>query len=197
MRVDTGRLRVVTHQEAPEPEPAEASEGVPSPGRYIRRQRQRRGMSREQLAAVTNIPRRSIELLEDDRYDELPGQVFAKGFLRCCARSLGLGQERVIELLYERERALLQARRRELRPPPVTADVNLPRSRRELASAPDRPALPPRPPVGQGVLERISSGLSTTNLLLWVVVGLFVAVVVLAAFNMVGGTSVTAPVGPG
>jgi len=65
-------------------------------------------MSVEQLAIDTKIPRASIDALEEDRFNELPGPVFVKGFFRCCARSLGIDAEVVLSLLHERERALQQ-----------------------------------------------------------------------------------------
>ena len=106
MRVPTGRLRIVS---APlQGEAADTHEGPPSPGRYIRDQRQRRGMSVEQLAIDTKIPRASIDALEEDQFAALPGPVFVKGFFRCCARSLGIDAEVVLSLLHERERALQQ-----------------------------------------------------------------------------------------
>ena len=106
MRVPTGRLRIVS---APQQgEAADPHEGPPSPGRYIRDQRQRRGMSVEQLAIDTKIPRSSIDALEEDNFAALPGPVFVKGFFRCCARSLGIDAEPVLSLLHERERALQQ-----------------------------------------------------------------------------------------
>ena len=105
MRVPTGRLRIVS---TPQGEAAEAHEGPPSPGRYIREQRMRRGMSVEQLAIDTKIPRSSIDALEEDRFTALPGPVFVKGFFRCCARSLSLDAEVVMALLHEHERAQQQ-----------------------------------------------------------------------------------------
>ena len=105
MRVPTGRLRIVS---TPQGEAAEAHEGPPSPGRYIREQRMRRGMSVEQLAIDTKIPRASIDALEEDRFTALPGPVFVKGFFRCCARSLSLDAEVVMALLHEHERAQQQ-----------------------------------------------------------------------------------------
>ncbi len=68
----------------------------------------RRGMSVEQLAIDTKIPRASIDALEEDRFTALPGPVFVKGFFRCCARSLSLDAEVVMALLYEHERAQQQ-----------------------------------------------------------------------------------------
>lgn len=102
MRVDTGRLRVVGSDAL---EPAQAEDGAPpSPGAYLREHRERRGLSLEELAEATKVPRDSLELIEADRFSELPGTVFAKGFLRCCARVLSLDEATVLGLFYERER---------------------------------------------------------------------------------------------
>jgi transcriptional regulator with XRE-family HTH domain len=189
--VQTGRLRVVA-PETPEESP-EALGDVPSPGGYIREQRKRRGMSLEQLAAATKIPRESIALLEDDRYEALPGTVFVKGFLRCCARSLGVNPETVMELLYERERAALQARRRSYSdvhaaspPPEPTVTTNGPAEPPALGrTRPPRLARPTTPPTEHPIAMLIAR-LPSANAVLWIVVGLLVAMVVLAAFNLMG-----------
>ena len=184
MRVDTGRLRVVAPQahevdpaasDAPVPpgEPVGEAAGAPSPGSFVREQRRRRGMSLEQLAAATKIPPASLRLIEEDRFEDLPAQVFAKGFLRCCARALGLPADRVLELFDERERARLVALRRQVRPAsgpfPAARDSGPARAASSGAWVP---------------WARVRDSLGTTNLLLWLVVALFVAVVVSAAFHM-------------
>jgi cytoskeletal protein RodZ len=171
MHVDTGRLRVVAN-EASEPVTVDMPEGRPSPGSYVREQRKRRGMSLEQLAAATKIPRGQLELLENDRFDELPGPVFVKGFLRCCARSLELEEDMVLGLLYEREREQLRARRRESTSPlPVT-----PSGGHEA--------------LGSGVYARVLgalSGVPIAKLLMWAIVALLVLVIVLVAFTLASG----------
>jgi hypothetical protein len=55
-------------------------------GRFLRRQRERRGMSVAELSRVTRIPTASLEAMEADRFDELPGEVFVKGFLTAYAQ---------------------------------------------------------------------------------------------------------------
>jgi len=130
MRSDPGRLRVVDGAPAelaarvpPGPERLrsdgrsadplqDADDDYPSPGRFVREQRVRRGWSLEQLAAATKVPRSSLGALEDDRYEALPGPVFVKGFFKCCARALELDAGVVLDLLYERERALARDARR-------------------------------------------------------------------------------------
>ena len=155
--------------------PARTPKGSPPPGPYLKAQRKRRGMSLDQLAAATKIPRPQLELLEADRYDELPGMVFTKGFLRCCARALELDPDTVLGLLYERERTQLRKRRREALPDgkPLSS-----------ARSPTRPG-----PAGaiQARLAEWVSQLPSARILLWVVVALLVALVVFIAFTLAAG----------
>jgi cytoskeletal protein RodZ len=59
-------------------------------GSYLKEQRERRGMSVVELSRVTRIPRASLEAIETDRFDELPGEVFARGFLKAYAHAVSL-----------------------------------------------------------------------------------------------------------
>ncbi len=113
MQAEQARLRVVASDSGLGP----AAAG--SPGRYLQEQRRARGMSLEQLAAATKIPKGQLALLEADRYEELPAPVFVKGFLRCCARALKVEEEVMLGLLYEREREQLRSRRRDSGASPV------------------------------------------------------------------------------
>ncbi len=190
MQAELSRLRVVASDAAVSVDPDEPlGEDLPTPGGYIREQRQRRGLSVEQLAVATKIPASSLRLLENDEFDALPGPVFVKGFLRCCTRALGLPSETVMELLYERERAALQARRqqRPLLPSPSNPDIEV---------GPVAPKLPPRvkerPAADGGVVRSAILGLPRANTLLWLVIAAFVAVLVMAAFNLAGDS----PIGP-
>jgi hypothetical protein len=58
--------------------------------------REARGLAREHLARVTRIPLRTLENLEDGRWDELPADVFVRGFLRSYAKSVGLPVDEVL-----------------------------------------------------------------------------------------------------
>ena len=44
-------------------------------GSYLKEQRERRGMSAVELSRVTRIPLASLEAIETDRFDELPGDL--------------------------------------------------------------------------------------------------------------------------
>ena len=68
-----------------------------SPGSLVREGRQAREMTLKELAAATRIPRATIAHIEDNAFEELPAEVFVRGFLRNLARELGLPQHEVID----------------------------------------------------------------------------------------------------
>src|SRR3954465_151982 len=59
-------------------------------GRYLKRTREGRAMSLEEVARATRIPLASIERIEADHFDDLPGEVFVRGFLKAYARAVSL-----------------------------------------------------------------------------------------------------------
>lgn len=67
-----------------------------SVGQYLRRQREERGMSIEELARATRVPAAHLERIEGDQFDELPGEVFARGFLKSYARAVELPDDEVL-----------------------------------------------------------------------------------------------------
>lgn len=65
-------------------------------GRYLKAARERRAMSLEEISRATRIPVSSIERIENDHFDDLPGEVFARGFLKAYARAVTLPVEDVL-----------------------------------------------------------------------------------------------------
>jgi cytoskeleton protein RodZ len=63
-------------------------------GEELRRERELRDVTREQLAAATKVSLRHIDALESGRFEQLPAAVFSKGFVRVIALHLGLDAER-------------------------------------------------------------------------------------------------------
>ena len=57
-------------------------------GHYLRSERERCALSLEELSNTTRIPRKALVSLEEDRFDDLPGDVFVRGFLRAYASAL-------------------------------------------------------------------------------------------------------------
>lgn len=81
--------------------PALTGDPERSIGAYLARQRELRGISLEELAALTRIPRRSLERLESGVFDRAPDG-FVRGFVRTVATALGLDpDEAVMRLLSE------------------------------------------------------------------------------------------------
>ena len=64
-----------------------------SVGQYLRRQRESKRMSVEEVARSTRVPMPSVERIEADQFDELPGEVFVRGFLKSYARAVGLAAD--------------------------------------------------------------------------------------------------------
>jgi hypothetical protein len=62
-------------------------------GGRLRDKREERHLSLGDLARLTKIPERSLERLEAGRFDELPAEVFVRGFVRSYARAVGLDPE--------------------------------------------------------------------------------------------------------
>jgi cytoskeleton protein RodZ len=63
-------------------------------GEELRRERELRDVSRDQLVAATRISIRQLEALESGRFEILPAKVFTRGFVRAIAAHLGLDPER-------------------------------------------------------------------------------------------------------
>jgi cytoskeleton protein RodZ len=71
-------------------ESAEVTNLRPSVGDELRMRREEAGHSLADLAEALRIQRRYLEALEDGRIDDLPGTVYALGFLRTYAEYYGL-----------------------------------------------------------------------------------------------------------
>jgi len=63
---------------------------MPEIGEDIRRAREAKGVSLDELATITKIQRRYLVALEEGRYDQLPGPFYTRAFLRSVAEVLDL-----------------------------------------------------------------------------------------------------------
>lgn len=69
-------------------------------GEYLKREREFRKISLEEISRTTKIREDILRALEEDRLDSLPSPVFVKGFLRAYAKCVGLDPDDVV-LRYE------------------------------------------------------------------------------------------------
>jgi len=65
-------------------------------GEYLKREREMRGVSLDEITAATRIATRFLQAIEDEHWDQLPGGVFNRGFVRAVARYLGLDEESTV-----------------------------------------------------------------------------------------------------
>lgn len=65
-------------------------------GEKLRKQREQRGIELDAISNTTKISTRMLRALEDEHFDQLPGGVFNKGFVRAYARLVGLNEEEAI-----------------------------------------------------------------------------------------------------
>ena len=65
-------------------------------GESLRREREMRGVSLEEISATTKINIRFLQALEAEDFAKLPGGIFTRSFLRAYAGYLGLDTERIL-----------------------------------------------------------------------------------------------------
>lgn len=67
-----------------------------SVGQFLREKREERRMSVAEIARATRVPVSSVERIESDQFDELPAEVFVRGFLKSYARAVGVSEDDVL-----------------------------------------------------------------------------------------------------
>src|SRR5215469_4786449 len=65
-------------------------------GERLKKEREQKGISLEDISLETKIGTRLLRALEEEHFDQLPGGIFNKGFVRAYARHLGLDEEQAI-----------------------------------------------------------------------------------------------------
>src|SRR5579863_7186447 len=65
-------------------------------GTRLKRERERQNMTLDQVATVTKIGSRMLKALEEEHFDQLPGGIFNKGFVRAYARHLGMDEDQAV-----------------------------------------------------------------------------------------------------
>jgi cytoskeletal protein RodZ len=65
-------------------------------GERLKRERDMREVSMDELTKATRISTRFIQALENEEWQKLPGGVFGRGFVRTVARYLGLDEEALL-----------------------------------------------------------------------------------------------------
>lgn len=69
---------------------------LPSFGEKLKLEREKRKISLEQISSSTKIGTRMLQALEENKFSQLPGGIFNKGFVRAYARVVGLDEEQAV-----------------------------------------------------------------------------------------------------
>jgi cytoskeleton protein RodZ len=69
---------------------------VESFGARLKREREKKGVTLDDISLSTKIGTRLLRALEDEHFEQLPGGIFNKGFVRAYARHLGLDEDQTV-----------------------------------------------------------------------------------------------------
>ena len=70
-------------------------------GSYLKHERELRGVPLEEISGATKIHIRFLQALEDNKFEELPGEVFIKGYIRSYADTIGSDVEEMLNIYEE------------------------------------------------------------------------------------------------
>ncbi|MDJ0623648.1 MAG: helix-turn-helix domain-containing protein [Desulfocapsaceae bacterium] len=104
-------------------------------GEYLQRQRKEKNFSREEITQETRIPPRTLEAMENDDYDSLPAETFARGFYTLYAKCLELEPEYVLAR-FDQERTTPAAEQPFIPPSKLEKQINPMASGPSFASGP-------------------------------------------------------------
>lgn len=65
-------------------------------GARMKQERERRRVTLDEIALGTKISTRFLRAIEDEHFEQLPGGIFNKGFIRAYARHLGMDEEQAV-----------------------------------------------------------------------------------------------------
>ena len=65
-------------------------------GAYLKSERELRGVTIDEVASKTKIHARYLNALENNQFEELPGQVFIYGFIRSIAKVIGADENELL-----------------------------------------------------------------------------------------------------
>ena len=114
-------------------------------GEKFRKTRETKELSFDDVSNVIKISPRMLKAIEEENFDQLPGGVFNKGFIRAYAKHLGLSPEdsiaEYLACVQQTQMAAQQAWQPEL---PVTPPPLFPQKipRPHATNPPQRPLLP-------------------------------------------------------
>ncbi len=89
-----------------------------SPGKFLKRERETRSISLEQISNFTKIKEHHLKAIEEDRYELLPAVLYVKGYLTGYARYLALDPKDVVQQYEKYLKSLIPPEPVKLEPEP-------------------------------------------------------------------------------
>jgi cytoskeleton protein RodZ len=83
---------------------------LPSFGEKLKLEREKRKITLEEISSSTKIGTRMLQALEEEKFNQLPGGIFNKGFVRAYARVIGLDEDQAVADYLEASGDALPAR---------------------------------------------------------------------------------------
>ena len=105
-----------------------------TPGLMLKREREARGLTLNELARVTRIPESTLEAIENNDFDSQPAEVFTRGFLRNYARQLSIPTSEIMQA-YDAWQKQNKSDRAEVAPTPIVLIPQAPTPSTETAAA--------------------------------------------------------------
>ena len=87
-----------------------------SPGKFLKRERETRSISLEQISNFTKIKEYHLKAIEEDKYEVLPPTLYVKGFLTGYARYLALDPRDIVHQYEEYKKSLIPPEPVQLQP---------------------------------------------------------------------------------
>ena len=116
-------------------------------GDKFRKAREKKELSYDDVSNVTKISSRMLQAIEEEHFDQLPGGVFNKGFIRAYAKHLGLNPEdAVTDYLACLRQAQIDAHEVWDPQPPSRVAPPAPRAEKPRAVEPLKPVVRAEPP---------------------------------------------------
>jgi cytoskeleton protein RodZ len=76
--------------------PSKTETGLPSFGEKLKLEREKRKITLEEISVSTKIGTRMLQALEENKFNQLPGGIFNKGFVRAYSRCIGLDEDQTV-----------------------------------------------------------------------------------------------------
>ena len=65
-------------------------------GERLRKEREKQGVTLDEVCASTKIAVRFLRAIEEERFEQLPGGIFNKGFVRAYAQHLAINEDEAV-----------------------------------------------------------------------------------------------------